>query len=158
MQPNISGYQSVIRAALTENGWEIASAEELDAWWCHESWQLRSLRSPLGFRAVLTFLIDPQSETERLQRGEYRVWAVKASQGAPAGWQDTECEFTLPLSGKWRQLVPKLIGHLSKWRDDRSNKLLFCFRMRWRRERSSSAMLLQRRAMRVCSGLAECLI
>ena len=68
--------------------------------------------------------VDPQSETERLQRGEYDVWAVKASQGTPAGWQEGEREFTLPLSGKWQQLVPELIGHLSKLRDDRSNKLL----------------------------------
>lgn len=124
MKPNISGYQSFIRTALTENGWEIASVEEPDAWWCNECWQLRSLWAPHGFRAFLTFLIDPQSETERLQRGEYRVWAVKASQGMPVGWQDAESEFTVPLSGKWQQLMTQLIGHLSDWRDDRSNKLL----------------------------------
>ena len=107
MKPNISGYQSVIRKALTENGWEIASVEELDAWWCHESWRLRSLWAPHEFGAFLTFLIDPQSETERLQRGEHRVWVVKASQGTPIGWQDAEFEFTLPLSGTWQQQVSK---------------------------------------------------
>jgi hypothetical protein len=52
------------------------------------------------------------------------VWAVKASQGMPVGWQDAECEFTLPLSGRWQQQTSELIGHLRKWRDDRSNKLL----------------------------------
>lgn len=124
MKPNISGYQSVIRKALTANGWEIAAVEELDAWWCHESWRLRSLWAPHDFGAFLTFLIDPQSETERLQRGEYRVWAVKASRGKPVRWQDAELEFTLPLSGTWQQQMSELIGHLSKWRDDRSNKLL----------------------------------
>ena len=124
MKQNISGYQSVIRTALTENGWEIASVAELDAWWCHESWRLSSLWAPQGLPAFLTFLIDPQSEPERLQRGEYRVWAVKASQGTSVAWQDAEFEFTLALSGIWQLRMPELIDHLSKWRDDRSNKLL----------------------------------
>lgn len=119
MNPNISGYQSVIRSTFTENGWEIASVAELDAWWCHELWELRSLWAPRGLPAFLTFLIDPQSQTERLRRGEYRVWAVKASRGVPATWQDDELEFTLALSGNWQLRLPELISHLGKWRDAR---------------------------------------
>jgi hypothetical protein len=116
MKPNISAYQFAIRAALSESGWEIASAEELDAWWCHESWRLSSLWAPRGFEAFVTFLIDPQSKTKQLQSGEYRVWAAKASPAEPTAWQDTESEFTLSLSGKWQQRVPELIGHLDELR------------------------------------------
>lgn len=116
MRPNISIYQSAIRAALSDSGWEIVSCEELDAWWCHESWRLSSLWAPHGFRAFVTFLIDPQSETQQLQRGEYRVWAAKASPDEPSGWQETESELTLALNGKWQQRIPELIAHLNQLR------------------------------------------
>jgi hypothetical protein len=123
MKPDISAYQFAIRAAIEENGWEMAPTDELDAWWCHEAWQLRSVWAPRGFQVYLTFLIDPQSSAVQLERGEYRVWAVKASTESPMQWQDSDFDLTVAFSRKWQSRLPELISHIALLRD-RSNKLL----------------------------------
>jgi hypothetical protein len=117
MKPNISAYQSAIRAVVAENGWEVSSIEDLDAWWCHEAWRLRSTWAPRTCHAYLTFLIDPQSGTDRLQRGDYRVWAVLVSASRPTAWQGSESDFTLPFSGTWQNGLSSLVEHLRVLRD-----------------------------------------
>lgn len=126
MKPNISAYQSMIRDALANHGWNIASVEESDRWWCHEIWRLESLWAPCGFQAFLAFLIDPQCDSQALQRNEYKVWGVKASHRVPAQWQDSDSELTLPLSGNWQERMIAFVDHLDKLRNeerfDRNNQ------------------------------------
>ncbi len=120
MKPNISAYQSIIRGALADHGWDIASVEESDAWWCHQIWRLDSLWAPCGFQTHLAFLIDPQSEPQALQQMEYKVWAVKASHRVPTQWQGSDSEPTFSLSGNWQERMPELVGHLDKMRSEES--------------------------------------
>lgn len=120
MRPDISAFQTTLRTALARRGWQ-AEAHELDTWWCHECWRLQSLWAPQGLRAFLTFLIDPQSDGEQMQRGDYQVFGVKASPAVPAQWQDADAELTISFSRHWteRQL-PGLITHLDTLRHSRT--------------------------------------
>ena len=117
MKPDINPYQSAVRALVGEHGWEVVGAGELDAWWCHELWELRSVWSPHGFRAYVTFLVDPMPTTEQVERSEYGVWAVKAGPEVPSSWQDNGPEFTVGFSGKWQSRLSEFVAHLDALRN-----------------------------------------
>src|SRR5215510_8577560 len=102
-----------LRSALTQSGWEVETIEEPDMWWIEEAWCLRSVWSPQGQRAYLTFLVDPQA-TSRTARP---VWAVKASRALPAQWQDFPDEPVLAFGSKWRSLVTSFVSQLSRFRE-----------------------------------------
>ena len=99
---------------LPEHGWRVAAAGEDLEWWADEMWLLESVWSPLGVRAYVTFMVDPQFEGVR-KKGE-AVWAVMASPGRPDGRADVEGGFTLSLGQGWGRRLPEFFGHLSALR------------------------------------------
>ena len=97
-------------ALLPEHGWRVATIEEDLEWWADEMWLLESVWSPIGSRAYITFLVDPQFEGNR-KKGE-AVWAAMASLFKPASWLAGEDEFTFSLGQGWRDHVPYLFAFL----------------------------------------------
>ena len=97
-------------ALLPEHGWRVARVEEDLEWWADEMWLLESVWSPVGSRAYITFLVDPQFEGNR-KKGE-GVWAAMASLFKPASWLAGEDEFTFSLGQGWRDNVPYFFAFL----------------------------------------------
>ena len=89
-------------ALLPEHGWRVAMIEDLE-WWGDEMWVLESVWSPVGSRAYVTFLVDPQFDGNR-NKGE-AVWAVMASLFKPASSLRGEHEFTFSLGQGWKDNV-----------------------------------------------------
>ena len=99
---------------LPEHGWRVAGAEESLEWWADEMWLLESVWSPVGSRAYVTFLVDPQFDGPR-KKGE-AVWAVMASPAKPMSRLQVEGEFTLSLGQGWKKRLPAFFDHLSALR------------------------------------------
>src|SRR5262245_35007757 len=102
-----------LRSALARSGWEVEAIEQPDVWWIEEAWSLKSVWSPQGERAYLTFLVDPQS-TSRTTRP---VWAVKASRALPTQWQDAANEPVLVFGSLWQSRVSGFVSELSRFRE-----------------------------------------
>lgn len=103
---------------LAEHGWSARALPEDELeWWADEMWLLESTRTPVGSRAFVTFLVDPQvGELVNRLKGQ-GVWAVMASREKPAGWQSAEGTFTLSLGRGWEERLPSLVEHLSALRE-----------------------------------------
>jgi hypothetical protein len=99
--------------AFAEAGWELAGAQELDAWWADEVWLMRSVWSPQGCQFYLTFLVDPQTDPHRQRRKGENVWAVKASAALPARWQTADGEFTFNLGHGWAERLSGFVSDVS---------------------------------------------
>ena len=99
---------------LPAHGWRVTDSDEKLEWWADEMWPLVSVWSPVGSRAYVTFLVDPQFDGER-KKGE-AVWAVMASPGKPLSRLQVEGEFTLSLGRGWRKRLPDFFEHLSTLR------------------------------------------
>ena len=99
---------------LSEHGWRVVGVEENLEWWADEMWVLESVWSPVGGRAYVTFLVDPQFDGGR-RKGE-AVWAVMASPGRPDSRLHVEGEFTLSLGQGWKTRLPAFYAHLSALR------------------------------------------
>jgi hypothetical protein len=99
---------------LPEHGWRVASIEEDLEWWADEMWLLESVWSPVGRRAYVTFLVDPQFDGNR-KMGE-AVWAVMTSPAKPMSQFQVAGEFTLSLGPGWRDRLPAFFDHLSSLR------------------------------------------
>lgn len=91
-------------ALLPEHGWRLAMIEEDLEWWADEMWLLESVWSPVGSRAYVTFLVDPQFDGSR-KKGE-AVWAVMASLFKPASNLRGEHEFMISLGRGWKDKLP----------------------------------------------------
>lgn len=100
---------------LPKHGWRVASAVEDLEWWADEMWMLESVWSPVGRRAYVTFLVDPQCDGPR-KKGQ-AVWAVAVSPGKPNWWFGVEGMFTLDFKQGWEQRLPGLFEHLSALRE-----------------------------------------
>ena len=99
---------------LPEYGWRVTDPDEKLEWWADEMWLLESVWSPVGSRAYVTFLVDPQFDGER-QKGE-AVWAVMVSPAKPMSRVQVEGEFTLSLGQGWKKRLPDFFDHLSTLR------------------------------------------
>lgn len=99
---------------LPEYGWRVAGTEENLEWWADEMWLLESVWSPVGSRAYVTFLVDPQFDGNR-KKGE-AVWAVMSSPAKPDSRFEVEGEFTLSLGQGWKNRLADFFAHLSALR------------------------------------------
>lgn len=99
---------------LPEYGWRLAGIEENLEWWADEMWLLESAWSPVGSRAYITFLVDPQFDGNR-KKGE-AVWAVMASQLKPVSWLKAEHEFMFSLGQGWRDNLPAFFAQMTTLR------------------------------------------
>ena len=95
---------------LPAQGWRVKGAEENLEWWADEMWLLESVWSPVGSRAYVTFLVDPQFDGDR-KKGE-AVWAVMASPAKPSSRLNVEGEFTLSLGQGWKKRLPDFFKQL----------------------------------------------
>lgn len=99
---------------LSEQGWQTASVDENLEWWADEMWLLESVWTPVGSRAYVTFMVDPQFDGVR-KKGE-AVWSVMASPARPMSRLLVRGKFTLSTGRGWTQGLPAFIEHLSDMR------------------------------------------
>lgn len=100
-----------IQAEIEKNGWKIVNVDDYE-WWENEVWEIASDWSPVGAKAFITFVVDPQIIVDK-----NAVWAVLASLIRPADWQGESTDFTLVFNNKWKDNLPALIEFLSKIRN-----------------------------------------
>lgn len=105
-----------IESRLAKHGWNLVEVEdEALAWWADEIWRLESAWSPVGARAYVTFLIDPQSLSRERKKWQ-GVWAVKASPERPVDWLTGAGEYTLSLGRGWEGKLAAFFEHLALMR------------------------------------------
>ena len=110
--------RATILNQLPQYGWHVAFVEEYKLeWWGDEMLLLESTWSPVGSRAYVTFLVDPQIPHSRTRKKGGAVWAVMASPTKPSAWQFSEGSFTLSLGHGWEQGLPEFFEHLARLRD-----------------------------------------
>jgi hypothetical protein len=118
---NYASFMQAQKAELFEQisaqGWSFAEVEdwELD-WWADEMWLLESTWSPIGSRAYLTFLVDPQFDGER--KKSEAVWAVQVSPSKPESRTSPTGSFSISLNQGWRKELPAFLKHLSLLRNE----------------------------------------
>lgn len=107
-----------ILSQLPRHGWQVAFVDDYELeWWADEMWLLESTWSPVGSRAYVTFLVDPQSSHGRARRRGQAIWAVMVSPTKPSGWQSSEGSLTLSLGQGWEKGLPDFFEHLARLRD-----------------------------------------
>src|SRR5688572_16418314 len=74
--------QRQIDEMLSSQGWQVVERQVKPSWWLAEVWVLESTLAPVGSRAYLSFLIDPQSLS--LRNTDAQAWAVSVSTEGPA--------------------------------------------------------------------------
>jgi len=118
--------RSTLLDKLPEHGWDVVLIEEVNLeWWADEMWTLDSFWSPVGSRAYLTFLVDPQfSSLFYPQRPRHRkkgeaVWAVAASATMPRERRQAGSTFIfLSLNHGWLDELPSFLKDLSTLRHE----------------------------------------
>ncbi len=100
-----------IQAKIEKNGWKIVKIDEYE-WWENKVWEINSTWSPIGAKAFITYVVDPQIIVDK-----NAVWAVLASLMRPPHWQGESTDFTLVFNNKWNDNLPELIEFLSKIRN-----------------------------------------
>jgi hypothetical protein len=103
-----------------EHGWRVEGVEENLEWWAHETWLLESVWSPVGSRAYVTFLVDPDAPIlpyDKTSRKIETVGSVMASPDKPRNRHFVENQFTLSLGRDWEKELPAFFEHLSRIRN-----------------------------------------
>ena len=106
--------RAVILRQLQRHGWRFTFVEDYELeWWADEMWLLESIWSPVGSRAYITFLVDPQISNSRTRKKGEAIWAVMASPMKPNGWQSSDGSLTLSLEPGWETRLPDFFEHLA---------------------------------------------
>jgi hypothetical protein len=92
--------QRQIEDMLADEGWLVIEREHPTEWWLDEIWTLESGWNPVGARAYVGFLVDPQSPSDRAS-GEH-VWAVFVTGEIPTGRAGMGGE--VPLRPNWEKV------------------------------------------------------
>lgn len=101
-----------IQSEIERSGWKIVSVDDYE-WWENEVWEIESIWSPIGKKAFIVFVVDPQILTDKSA-----VWAVLVSSKCPSNWSGESTDFTLVLNNKWKDNLPNLIKFLTKIRNN----------------------------------------
>ena len=100
------------------HGWDVAPVEDYELeWWGDEMWLLESTWSPVGNRAYVTFLVDPQIPHGRTRKKGEAIWAIMVSPTKPSAWQSSEGSLTLSLGQGWDKRLPDFFEHLAGLRN-----------------------------------------
>lgn len=83
--------------SLEEFGWKIERENVVDLeWWADEIWEIKSIWSPEGVTAFITFLVDPQHEGIRNKR--QAVWGVSSSPTYPNTLEEARANGVVSLN------------------------------------------------------------
>ena len=104
-----------LRTAVTSAGWELISVTHDLPWWADEQWELSSNWHPVGTRAFVTFMVDPQHDGNR-RPGE-AVWAVCCSTSPLAGRLDASILCEVPVRPAWKDSLAKIKEALLRLRE-----------------------------------------
>ncbi len=93
---------------LESNGWRRHGVEQDCDWWADEIWLLRSDRPPVGMKAWLAFLVDPEWEGARAAgEGICSVAADLSRRTERTGWM-----VEMPLGRRWERGLDGLVRAL----------------------------------------------
>jgi hypothetical protein len=104
-----------------QSGWHVRSIEGKEQlwsgteWFIAELWEIESVWSPRGFRAFITFVVDPQSNFAEEHRWP-SVWMVIASLQRPISWGGGAGEVGLVLNRGWQARLPEFLNGLNALR------------------------------------------
>jgi hypothetical protein len=108
----LKAYCDALLQQLSTHGWQRVAVEfpfEKE-WWAAEIWTVESIWSPVGIRAYLTFLVDPQGTD---------VWALGAACERPQDRFAAAELFCLPGPGRgWQTQMPALFKVLAMFRNE----------------------------------------
>ncbi|MEM6582922.1 MAG: hypothetical protein AAF699_16700 [Pseudomonadota bacterium] len=83
--------------SLENRGWRLENIYIADLeWWADEIWEMRSVWSPEGVPAYITFLVDPQYE--EIRRKGQAVWGVGSSGKYPASLAQAQSNGVISLN------------------------------------------------------------
>ena len=88
--------QNRLEQTLLREGWQVADRSTPSDWWLDEVWTIESQRTPVGHRAYVSFLVDPQAPTQR-RKGQ-DVWAVYVGPEVPTS---ATPKAAVPLRPNW---------------------------------------------------------
>jgi len=79
------GFCLQLRGALIQNGWVITKVEEEDRWFAEDHWTVRSERQAYGHELILSFMIDPMSDSSEkfMDSAHGEIYSVRVSQLKP---------------------------------------------------------------------------
>jgi len=101
---------------LPTYGWELYKVEEEDLfWWADEIWELRSVWSPEGAKAYISFLVDPQWEGNR-RKGQ-GVWGVGGSINYPRERLEAESLVCMSLRSHPKSEFENFLEHFEEARE-----------------------------------------
>jgi hypothetical protein len=101
-----------ISSQIEKEGWQIINIDDYE-WWEHEVWEIESRWSPIGKRAFITFIVDPQ-----ILRDKNAVISVTVSAKRTTSWSGNEDSFDLYFNNKWEEGLIEFIKFLSKIRNE----------------------------------------
>lgn len=72
---------------VEKNGWRATELDNYDFYkWSMETWLLKSIWSPIGATAYVSFMIDPQSDFQNPY-----AWAIEVSDEKPVYGKERNC-------------------------------------------------------------------
>jgi len=81
---------------LSEQGWRLEEIQDDNLeWWVDEIWEMRSIWSPEGIPAYISFLVDPQHEGSRA-KGQ-SVWGAGCTGQYPASVEEAQSNGNVSL-------------------------------------------------------------
>lgn len=97
-----------------KNGWKATELDNYDfRQWSMETWLLESVWSPIGAKAYVSFLIDPQSDFQNPY-----AWAIEVSEEKPVYGKERN-HFTVSLK-QWKNEKNDFLKFLSNMRSQRN--------------------------------------
>ena len=105
-----------IKSQIEKNGWRIINIDDYE-WWENEVWEIESVWSPIGAKAFVSFVVDPQ-----IMRDKNAVIFVMASPARPTFWSGDRSSFQVYFNNKWKQNLSEFINFLAKIRNQNSTE------------------------------------
>jgi hypothetical protein len=100
---------------LEVDGWEVSQMFTDDQeWWSDQIWEIKSIWSPYGSKAYLTFLVDPSHEGNR-KMGE-SVWGIGCSKLYPTSREVAESAGTIPIGKSFKSNINEFQLELERLR------------------------------------------
>ena len=111
----MKSYSQKLSDYLCTEGWDVENifTDSLE-WWTDEIWELKSIWSPYGSKAFITFLVDPQHEG--LRNKGAAVWGVGASKRFPLSREAAQGITSIALSGTFKKEIKQFLDDIESLR------------------------------------------